>query len=100
MDNLLVRPAFAIARRCEKLERSLYAGVLAVGRLGLNIGRGARFGDERGIDGLIFALVRGTINLGNRARTLQSGLIHREMAISVVGAALIFAVLFIPLLFF
>ena len=100
MDNLLVRPAFAIARRCEKLERSLYTGVLAVGRLGLNIGRGARFGDERGIDGLIFSLVRGTINLGNRARTLQSGLIHREMAISVVGAALIFAVLFIPLLFF
>ena len=100
MDNLLVRPAFAIARRCEKLERSLYTGVLAVGRLGLNIGRGARFGDERGIDGLIFALVRGTINLGNRARTLQSGLIHREMAITVVGAALIFAILFIPLLFF
>jgi len=100
IDNLLVRPTFAIARSCEKLERILYAGVLAVGQLGLSIGRGARYGDERGIDGLIFALVRGTINLGNRARTLQSGLIHREMAITVVGTALIFAILFIPLLFF
>ncbi len=100
IDNLVVRPAFAIARGCEKLERSLYTGVLAVGRLGLYVGRGARLGDERGIDGLIFALVRGTVNLGNRARTLQSGLIHREMAISVVGAALILIILFVPLLFY
>jgi len=96
----VVRPAFAIARGCEKLERSLYTGVLAVGRLGLYVGRGARLGDERGIDGLIFSLVRGTVNLGNRARTLQSGLIHREMAISVVGAALILIILFVPLLFY
>lgn len=88
-DNLVVRPAFAIARSCEQLEKSLYAGVLAVGRFGLGLGRAARYSDERGIDGLISSLVRGTIELGGRARTLQSGLIHREMAIMAIGTALI-----------
>jgi len=96
-DTWMVRPALAIARRCEQLERGLYNGVLAVGRLGLDIGRAARYSDERGIDGLIFSLVRATVELGNRARTLQSGLIHREMAITVVGTALIFVALLIGL---
>jgi NADH-quinone oxidoreductase subunit L len=97
-DTWLVRPAFFIARRCEQLERLLYEGVLAIGRFGIGIGRAARFGDERGIDGLIFSLVRNTIKLGDRARTLQSGLIHREMAIMVVGTAVILAALFFALL--
>ncbi|PHS22778.1 MAG: NADH-quinone oxidoreductase subunit L [Robiginitomaculum sp.] len=97
-DTWVVRPAFFIAARCEQLERALYDGVLSIGRFGLGIGRAARFGDERGIDGLIFSLVRGTIKLGGRARTLQSGLIHREMAIMVVGTALILAVLTVALL--
>jgi len=97
-DTWVVRPAFAIAHSCERLERSLYAGVLAVGRLGLHIGRAVRRSDDQGIDGLIFALVRGTVELGKRARTLQSGLIHREMAIAVVGTAVIFAALLTVLL--
>jgi len=98
VDTWMVRPAFATARACEKLERVLYTGVLAIGRLGLYIGLAVRCSDDKGIDGLIFSLVRGTIKLGNRARTLQSGLIHREMAITVVGTALIFVALFIALL--
>lgn len=97
-NTWLVRPALFIARQCEQLERLLYEGGVAIGRIGLGIGRAARFGDERGIDGLIFSLVRGTIKLGDRARTLQSGLIHREMAIMVVGTALILVALFIALL--
>jgi len=97
-DNLLVRPAFALARSCARLEDALYAGVLAVGRFGLRIGRATRRSDEQGIDGLIFSLVRHTVNLGSRARSLQSGLIHRELAITVVGTAVIFAALFIALL--
>ena len=97
-DTWMVRPALAIARRCEQLERDLYNGVLAVGRFGLDIGRAVRHSDEQGIDGLIFSMVRGTIELGNRARNLQSGLIHREMAVTVVGTALIFVALFIALL--
>ncbi|MFV2092503.1 MAG: NADH-quinone oxidoreductase subunit L [Hyphomicrobiales bacterium] len=97
-DNLMVRPAFAIARGCERLERALYSGVLAVGHFGLKIGRATRAGDERGIDGFIFALVRATVELGHRARTLQSGLIHREMALTIAGTALIFIALFAALL--
>lgn len=96
-DTWMVRPALAITRRCEQLERGLYNAVLAVGRYGLDIGRAVRLSDERGIDGLIFSLVRATVELGNRARTLQSGLIHREMAITVVGTALIFLALLIGL---
>ncbi len=97
-DSWMVRPAFAIARRCEQLERGLYVGVLAIGRFGLRIGRVTRFSDERGIDGLIFWLVRNTIELGSRARRLQSGLIHREMAITVGGTSLLLAALVLALL--
>ena len=55
----------------------------------------SRLVDERGIDGLIAALVRGTCELGGRARKLQSGLVHRELLIAVAGVALIFALLMI-----
>jgi len=37
--------------------------------------------------------VRGTRGLGGRARELQSGLVHRELLITVAGVALIFALL-------
>jgi len=92
-DTWVTRPTFAVARACEHLEQRLYASVLAVGRLGLAIGRATRISDERGIDGLISALVSGSLALGARARTLQSGLIHRELAITVVGTAIILAAL-------
>jgi len=97
-DSWIVRPAFAIAHGCERLERGLYAAVLAVGRFGLDIGQAARFSDDRGIDRLIFSLAQGTVELGSHARSLQSGLIHREMAITVVATALILAALLLALL--
>ncbi len=100
LDTWMVRPALAVARGCEQLERQLYAGVLAVGRLGLGIGQAVRRSDDRVIDGLIFSLARATVNLGHRARTLQSGLIHRELAVTAVGTVLIFVPLFIALLIF
>ena len=90
-DGLMLRPALAIARGCERIERGLYDAVLAVGRLNMTIGRGSHRSDEDGIDRLIFGLVRGTVALGARARRLQSGLIHRELALSVIGAALLTA---------
>jgi NADH-quinone oxidoreductase subunit L len=93
MDNWVLRPAMAIARACERTERALYQAVLALGRLGMSIGRAARFSDEHGIDGLIHALVRGSLSLGTWVRTLQSGLIHREMAITVAGTAVILVTL-------
>ncbi|GMR17971.1 MAG: hypothetical protein BMS9Abin33_0369 [Gammaproteobacteria bacterium] len=97
-DNLMVRPALAIARYCEKLERLLYEGVLATGRLGLRLARAARRNDDEGIDGFIFSFVRGTINLGGKARTLQSGLIHKELAISTIASAVILVFMFVTLL--
>lgn len=92
------RPALAIAEGCERLERGLYTAVLGVGRAGLAIGRLVRVSDERGIDGFIFALVAAVRAWGVRARTLQSGLIHRELAISATGAAVLLVVLLATLL--
>jgi NADH-quinone oxidoreductase subunit L len=89
MDGLMLRPALAIAATCERLEQRLYNLVLAIGRLNLSLGRASRASDERGIDRFIFALVRRTIEMGGRARRLQSGLIHREMALTFIGIAVI-----------
>ena len=119
------RPAMAVARGCEHLEGHLYAAVLGVGRGGLMIARGGerleqglysavlgfghinlavahlvRVGDERRIDGLIFALVSGVRALGARARTLQSGLIHHSLAISAVATAVTLVILFLASLSF
>ncbi|MES1945179.1 NADH dehydrogenase (quinone) [Salinisphaera sp. PC39] len=94
------RPTMAIARGCERLERGLHTTVLGVGHLALAIARRVRSGDERRIDGLIFTLVAGVRDLGAQARTLQSGLIHRELALSAAGAAALLVVLLAMLLRF
>jgi NADH-quinone oxidoreductase subunit L len=88
------RAALSVARRGERLEQRLYLAVLGAGRANLTVARLARAGDERGIDGLIFALVAGVRALGARARTLQSGLIHHSLAISTVATAVILVILF------
>lgn len=95
---LAAGPALALARVSRQLESRLYNAVLALGRLNCGIGRGVRMSDERGIDGLIFALVRGSVALGEKVRALQSGLIHRELAMSVLGTAVILAALMAGLL--
>ena len=112
------RPAMAVARGCERLEGRLYEAVLSlgrgglflasageraerglfkivlcVGRVSLRVATYVRFGDERRIDGLIFALVAAVRALGARARNLQSGLIHHSLAISAVAIAVTLAVL-------
>ena len=87
----------AVALGCEWLEGRLYTAVLNVGRAGLALARLARASDERRIDGLIFALVAGMRALGGHARALQSGLIHRELAVSVAVTAAGLAVLFVIL---
>ncbi len=97
-DNLMVRPALAIAHGCEKLERIFYEGVLAIGRLGLKLGRIVRRTDDKGIDGFIFSFVDSTINLAAKARTLQSGLIHKELAISTIASAMILVISLVALM--
>ena len=94
MDALMVRPALAIATGCERLERRLYDAVLALGRASLSLGQSARRADRDAIDAAIFGLVDRTVILGARARRLQSGFIHRELAITAVGIAIIIVALF------
>lgn len=92
-DGLVARPALALARALDLCDRTVHAVVLAVGRLGLAVAGAARLTDDRGIDGVIAALVRGTRGLGARARALQSGLIHKELLLAGAGAAVILAFL-------
>ncbi|SDO81476.1 NADH-quinone oxidoreductase subunit L [Lutimaribacter pacificus] len=127
MDALVVRPTLALARLCDRLdawiirrvvlggivagtqalsrrieraEDSLLALVNAVGRLNLSLGLASLRFDRDTIDRAIFGLVDRTIALGTRARRLQSGLIHREMAMTVAGIALVTGVLLAAPLFF
>lgn len=92
-DGLVARPALATARAADLLDRSIHAGVLGLGGASLAIARAARATDDAGIDRLIGALVRGTRDLGGRARELQTGLVHRELLLAAAGAALILAFL-------
>ncbi len=116
-DGLVARPALALARALYGLDRALHArvqegvgggarraarvarradalihgGVEGAGQLGLGLARASQVTDEKGIDGLIEALVRGTHGLGERARGLQTGLVHKELVIAAAAGALIFA---------
>lgn len=96
----LARPALWLARVFKQIEASLYTLVQTIGRSNDAVGRGVRRNDEHGIDGLIFALVRRTVALGGQLRTLQSGLIHRELVMSSVGMVLILVVMVASLLSF
>lgn len=116
--GLVVRPALALARVADRLDRRLdravrdvgdaalttagsataldardHDAVAQIGRASLALARATRRTDERGIDGLIAALVRGTRGLGDRVRHLQSGLVHRELALATGGALLLLALL-------
>ena len=88
-DGLVVRPALAVARALDGLDNGIHGGVLSAGRAALAVAGASRSTDERGIDGLIGALVRGTRKLGGRARELQSGLVHKELMIAVGGGAVL-----------
>jgi NADH-quinone oxidoreductase subunit L len=97
-DGFVARPALALARTSARFDDGVvHAAVRAVGRGGLAVAAWTKLADERGIDGLIAALVRGTRALGGRARELQSGLVHRELLLAVVGGALVFVLLVIGL---
>lgn len=89
----LARSALAVAAAGERLEGRIYESVLALARINLSLGAATRRGDEEAIDGMIFGFVRRTVEAGARARRLQSGFIHRELVLTVVGLALIAALL-------
>jgi NADH-quinone oxidoreductase subunit L len=113
-DGFVLRPAFAIAKACDRIDQRIYQSVLAIGRSArsaaaaterleralyekdlaigpgnLRIGVWTRITDEKGVDGVIDLLVRGAIVAGGQARRLQSGLIHRELALTTIAVALL-----------
>lgn len=88
-DYWVARPALAVAAACARLEEVLLESTYALGRATAVLGRVARYGDEQGIDRLIGGLIRHTRALGARARLLQSGLVHRELALTTMGMALL-----------
>ena len=94
------RGSLIIARGGDRLEQRLYGIVLGAGRVSLAVANLVRVGDERRIDGLIFALVAGVRAMGARARILQSGLIHHSLAISAGATAVILAILLLASLSF
>ncbi len=119
IDGLILRPALSIAAACEAFEQrllaaqvglvrgiglgaaqlavradaALFAFSLWVGRQSMRLGLASKFTDTNGIDAAIFGLVRRMIAAGGQARRLQSGFIHRELALTTIGIALIVAIL-------
>ncbi|VAW21092.1 NADH-ubiquinone oxidoreductase chain L, partial [hydrothermal vent metagenome] len=89
MDNLVVRPAMAIAHACNRFESGIYNFVMAFGSSMMGLGRATRFSDEKGIDGAIFGFASITFATGKLARLLQSGLIHRELALSIIATGIL-----------
>jgi len=119
MDGLILRPSLSIAAACEAFEQRLLAAQIGlirnlglgaarlvdrgdgqlfkfsiwIGQQSLRLGRGTRSMDTNRIDVAIFGLVRRITAASTRARRLQSGLIHRELALTVIGIGLIVIVL-------
>ncbi len=118
LDALAVRPALALAVLAARLDGAILRGIFAVGRGALGVARVAdrvdagdhaavmgvgqaslalaslsRRIDEGGIDRAIADLVRGTRDLGARARRLQSGFVSRELVIAVGGGVLLVVLL-------
>lgn len=89
--QFVVQPALAVARATDTFDGGIHRGVIWVGQAGLTVAQASRLTDEKWIDGLIFALVRGTRNLGRRARRLQTGLVHKELLLAVTGGVMILA---------
>ena len=97
-EQFVARPALVVAHATDTFDDGIHRSVLGIGRLGLSVAHVSRITDEKGIDGLIFALVRGTRNLGRRVRRLQTGLVHKELLLAVTGGVLILALVAIGLL--
>lgn len=94
-DGLVARPALRLATGVDRADAVIHRGVIGVGHLGLRIAGRVRESDELAIDGAIVALVRSVVQSGRLARRLQSGLVSRELALTVAGAAAIVLVLLV-----
>lgn len=83
-----------LAQLVNRLDNLVHALVTATGRGNLSLARLSRQADEQGIDKLIAGLVSRTQSLGQQARRLQSGLVHRELLLTT-GAVVMLVVLLV-----
>lgn len=81
------RRVLAVAAAVARADAALHRQVESVGTAALAAALSVRRSDEGGLEALIARLARGTRALGQAARQLQSGLVHRELALAVGGVA-------------
>jgi len=77
--------ALVLADALDRLDFTIFESVVGSGRAALAGARALRHLDEQGIDRLIAALGQAVRGLGQQGRRLQSGLVHREMALAGGG---------------
>ena len=100
IDRLIVVPTLAIAKACDKLEKYLYQLALTVGKSACNIAQLSKTSDDKVIDKFIYYIVGLSLKISHYARAIQSGLIHRELAISVIVTGGIVVTLVIAVFFY
>lgn len=81
------RRALSIAERASSGSEGMHRAVEDVAQAAVVTARSVRITDERGIEALIAAFARTTRDLGRAARRLQSGLVHRYLALTAGGVA-------------
>ena len=74
-------------------DRAVSYVVDQIGAFNLNIGQWTQITDDRGIVEWIAGLVASVQRLGRYGRSIQSGLVHRELAWSVYGMILALIIL-------
>ena len=77
----------SLARFVEATDGYVHGGVETVATFGIRAARSARATDEQGIDALIETGVQRLRDLSQRARSLQTGLVHRGLVYTVIGGA-------------
>ena len=83
------RRALAMAATVSRVDTGVHHGVLESGRRAMDTANAAHGLDMSGIDAAIRELVAGTVELAHRTRQLQSGLVHRELLLTVGGTVAI-----------
>ena len=76
-----------LTARVASLDEGVHRQVEGVGKGSLAAARLVQASDRRWIEALISALAGGTRELGRAGRQLQSGLVHRELALTTAGVA-------------
>jgi NADH-quinone oxidoreductase subunit L len=86
------RSGIHLSHASDHLDSGVHASVGWLGQSGLRTAASGRRLDQDGIDGVIAWIVDSARRNGSRARSLQTGLVHRELLLAVGGAAVMLIV--------